>query len=114
MDDALDTNTWEIVIGVLLGFFAVPVAMLIYDMRRQRRQRSQAARDRFVPTASPSLITPYHPRRSEGPHDVVEARDRPLRLDAALPAPSVGVPTTARRATGGPTALTDLGLAPRR
>jgi hypothetical protein len=43
VDDALDAQTWTIVVGVVLGFFAVPAAMLAYDLRRQLRRRESAS-----------------------------------------------------------------------
>jgi surfactin synthase thioesterase subunit len=46
VDDALDAQTWTIVVGVVIGFFAVPAAMLAYDLRRQlRRRRSPSPHD---------------------------------------------------------------------
>lgn len=39
MDDVLDAQTWTLVVGVVLGFFAVPVAMFAYDLRREIRKR---------------------------------------------------------------------------
>ncbi|HET6910018.1 MAG TPA: hypothetical protein VFH54_11815, partial [Mycobacteriales bacterium] len=45
MYDAMDAETWTIVIGVVLGFFALPVAMFAYDLRRQRQQREEVSAD---------------------------------------------------------------------
>ena len=45
MYDAMDAETWTIVIGVVLGFFALPVAMFAYDLRRQRQQRAEVSAD---------------------------------------------------------------------
>lgn len=43
MGEVLDAQTWTIVVAVVLGFFAVPAAMLAYDLRRQLRQRRSAS-----------------------------------------------------------------------
>lgn len=45
MYDAMDAETWTIVIGVVLGFFALPVAMFAYDLRRQRQHRAEVSAD---------------------------------------------------------------------
>ena len=39
MDGALDARTWLTIVVVVVGFFLVPFAMLVYDHRQQQHAR---------------------------------------------------------------------------
>lgn len=41
MDSALDARTWVTIVGVIVGFFLVPFAMLVYDQRKQLKPTRQ-------------------------------------------------------------------------
>jgi len=58
MYDVMDAETWTIVIGVVLGFFALPAAMFAIDLRRERRQRADIAAGR-----RPEAPSAARPRR---------------------------------------------------
>lgn len=45
MEETLDAGAWLAIIGVVVGFFLVPAAMLGYDLRRQSRTVGSTARD---------------------------------------------------------------------